>query len=565
MAANFTLKSQSYEGRYLQLTCTQTKNIANNTSTINWTLSALGGNVNYYTTGPTTVKINGQTVYSKERTQWSSYKFPAGKGSTSGSLTVAHNELGEATIAVSLSTAIFEANVQTKSGNWTLDNNPRGATLVSVPTGFTDEENPTITYSNITGNLVNSLQVCIASDDAKTIYVPYRDIDKLGSSYTFILSDAERINLWGAVSSGYSVPLRFYIKTEIGGSIFFDNKPVVLTLVNATPTLAPILTPHADTQNLTNDAYTIVRGFAWVRTSSGAQAYKGATIVSDTIKCGSQITTSGSYIYAPEVGTFEFTAIDSRGNVATQVVNAPFVNYINLTCDIEVEAPTTDGVATLKVSGNYFNNKFGENGIQNDIIVQYHYQENNGEFTTVVDIPVEVKSNNTYSGQATITGLNYRSTYTFQAIAIDKLNYVESAFVKVKTVPVFDWSENDFNFNVPVSFNGVSMADMVVANNYTDDWIYTIYQSGKVEMVGRWAVNAPITEQMGQLWRTNPLIKSLPLTLKNCYYWVDCIDGNCWASASSYGLPATEINYIIWSPWAYTGELIVNVRLVGWL
>ena len=47
-----------YDGRYLKLVCEQTsKSSANNTSTIKWTLSAVGGSVDNYSTGPTKVEI----------------------------------------------------------------------------------------------------------------------------------------------------------------------------------------------------------------------------------------------------------------------------------------------------------------------------------------------------------------------------------------------------------------------------------------------------------------------------------------------------------------------------
>lgn len=130
MASSITLKSSSYDGRYMQLVCEQTsKSSANNTSTIKWTLSTIGGNANYYSTGATTVVINGTTVYSKSRVAWSDKTFPASIGSTSGTLTVTHTNDGSKSISVSLTTAIYTSTTSTKSGTWTLDNIPRYATF----------------------------------------------------------------------------------------------------------------------------------------------------------------------------------------------------------------------------------------------------------------------------------------------------------------------------------------------------------------------------------------------------------------------------------------------------
>ena len=73
MASTFRVDSQSYDGRYMYVYCTQSKDIATNTSTINWTLTVTGGNSAYYSTGPTTVNINGTQVYYKKRVEWNSF------------------------------------------------------------------------------------------------------------------------------------------------------------------------------------------------------------------------------------------------------------------------------------------------------------------------------------------------------------------------------------------------------------------------------------------------------------------------------------------------------------
>lgn len=129
MADKITLKSNSYDGRYLQLVCEQTsKNSADNTSTIKWTLSAVGGSEAYYSTGATTVIINGVTVYSKSRVAWSDKTFPAGIGSKSGTLPVSHKDDGTKSIKVSLSTAIYTSTISEYEDTWKLDSIARYGT-----------------------------------------------------------------------------------------------------------------------------------------------------------------------------------------------------------------------------------------------------------------------------------------------------------------------------------------------------------------------------------------------------------------------------------------------------
>ena len=128
MASSGSLNTSSYEGRYLQLSWTQTKDVANNRSTIKWTLSSIGGTEVYYSTGATTVKINGTQVYYKDRMDWTTYAFPAAKGSVSGTTTINHASDGTGSIKVELSTGIYVYAISTVSKTWTLDTIPRAST-----------------------------------------------------------------------------------------------------------------------------------------------------------------------------------------------------------------------------------------------------------------------------------------------------------------------------------------------------------------------------------------------------------------------------------------------------
>lgn len=140
--------SKSYEGRYLQLTITESVNVVENTSTLTWVLQSLGGSVNYYTTGPTTVTINGTQVYYKARTAWSTSQFPAAKGSTSGTITVAHDSNGSKSISVGFSTAIYTSTVTEHGGTMALSNIDRAAPSVSV---------------NVSSITANSVKITVSS------------------------------------------------------------------------------------------------------------------------------------------------------------------------------------------------------------------------------------------------------------------------------------------------------------------------------------------------------------------------------------------------------------------
>lgn len=125
-------QSASYDGRYLQLTITETVNVAANTSTLNWTLTSTGGSASYYTVDTTTVTINGTQVYYKARTAWDDRVFPAAKGSVSGTISVAHDSNGTKSINVGFSTRVYVYGPQEYGGTMVLSNIDRTAPTVSV-------------------------------------------------------------------------------------------------------------------------------------------------------------------------------------------------------------------------------------------------------------------------------------------------------------------------------------------------------------------------------------------------------------------------------------------------
>jgi hypothetical protein len=106
---------------------------------------------------------------------------------------------------------------------------------------------------------------------------------------------------------------------------------------------------------------------------------------------------------------------------------------------------------TVYCYGNYFNGTFGK--VANTLQVQYRYKPRNGSFGSWVNMTHTI-SGNSYSATANVTGLNYQEAYVFETRAIDQLATVSSGSSALKGTPVFHWGENDFTFEVPVTFNG---------------------------------------------------------------------------------------------------------------
>lgn len=371
MASTFYLESKKkYNGRYLYLSCTQEKNIAGNKSVIRWTLVSEGGSSNYYDIGPTTVTINGNQVYHKERVSWDTKVFPASKGSVSGTLEVEHDALGNKTINVSLSTAIYygswDVANNTATASWTLDNITRQARITGAV--FNVDSNPSISFSPAGTGIVS---VWLEPNPISNHLCVRTGIPNTGS-YTWALTESEWSQLYASFTSTNSV-CRVGINTNIDGVDYSE--------------------------------------------------YLDLVVASSKVSC------------------------------ALDVVRASLDSNDNTMCNISVTA-----LGRYK-DGVYF-------GKSNSLAVYCRYRQQGGsDWTDVGAMTITSIANGKYTASKSVSGLAYDKAYEIQAYAADAFETNYSTTRITKALPVFDWSENDFNFNVPMHINGtqsVALTDLSV-------------------------------------------------------------------------------------------------------
>lgn len=447
MALSGSLTTNAYGGvRSLTLTWSATQSVSGNTSTINWTLSGSGSTANYnpwYMTGPTKVVIDGTQVhYSTSRIQ-----LRSGTVVASGSRTIPHNSDGSKSITIRIEGAIYTTSVNcTAEQSFTLNPIPRGATITSAP-NFTDEDTSILVkYSNPAGA---TMDLCIKSGDQSKILVAYRTVT--GSSYAFALTQSERQTLQ-AYAAKNTATVAFVLRSQLSGNQFFSASTKTLTIANPAPTLNPtVIDGNSTTVALTGDSSKLVKYYSDAQVAFGATAVKSATIQSRKVTCGSKSLTADGTMQDVESGTFAFSVTDSRGNTTTKTVTQTLINYVKLTCDMGSGVPDATGKFVFRVSGNFFNASFG--AVVNTLTVQYRYRVDGGVYSEYKAMTVS-KSGNTYTATVTLTGLDYTKPHQFQAQAVDKLSTVATEEKTVRSIPVFDWSETDFNFNVPVSIRG---------------------------------------------------------------------------------------------------------------
>ena len=173
-------------------------------------------------------------------------------------------------------------------------------------------------------------------------------------------------------------------------------------------------------------------------------------------------------------GVFRFGATDTRNRSAVKTITLAAIDYKSPTISIDGIEINTSGVATIDISGTWFKGSFGK--VSNDITVSYRYKSNSssswGSWTTIPN--VTKNDDGTFSATVTKSGLSYTETYNFEARVQDAINTVSSKEYIAKSLPVFDWSSDDFNFNVPVSVLAPTDSNNPTTKQYVDNLVSTL-------------------------------------------------------------------------------------------
>lgn len=170
-------------------------------------------------------------------------------------------------------------------------------------------------------------------------------------------------------------------------------------------------------------------------------------------------------------GVFRFGATDTRNRSAVKTITLAAIDYRSPTVSLDGVEINTNGVATIDISGTWFKGSFGK--VSNDITVSYRYKSNSsstwGSWTTIPN--VTKNDDGTFSVTVTKNGLSYTETYNFEARVQDAINTVSSKEYTAKSLPVFDWSSDDFNFNVPVSVLPPTESNNPTTKQYVDNLV----------------------------------------------------------------------------------------------
>ena len=317
----------------------------------------------------------------------------------------------------------------TASGSITLDRIARNATIVTA-NDFTDETNPTMTYSN-----PSSFSCDVSIEFAGGSITRSGAISGASGSYTMQLTDSERTTLRNASKNSPTLKVIYTLKTTIGGTAYYSRAERKMNVVDAAPELGEVSyeDTNAATVAVTGDKSRIVQNHSVLTvTIPTATAKKGATIASYEISFGGlskKVQSAG----AVSIGTVDVsysqpltvTVTDSRGFTASQSVQVTVDDYSSPTAVIDLHRlnnfePTTYITANARYS--YLNGK-------NAVTISAKFKKA-GE--SGYGAPIAL----TNSVQSTVT-CDRDSAYDFVVTIADKLESTDYNLALGKGIPAF--------------------------------------------------------------------------------------------------------------------------------
>lgn len=315
------------------------------------------------------------------------------------------------------------------SGSISLDKIARNATIVTA-NDFTDETNPTLTYSN-----PSSFSCDVSIEFAGGSITRAGAISGASGSYTVQLTDSERTTLRNASRNSPTPKVTYALKTTIDGTAYYSRAERKMNVVDAAPELGAVSyeDTNAATVAVTGDKSRIIQNHSVLTvTIPTATAKKGATIASYAIAFGGvakTVTAAGAVsLGAVDVSysqALTVTAKDSRGFTVSQSVQVTVDDYSAPTAVIDLHRlnnfePTTYITASARYS--YLNGK-------NAVTIAAKFKKvSDPSYGTPIELADSI--------QSTVT-CDRDSAYDFVVTVADKLESTDYNLALGKGIPAF--------------------------------------------------------------------------------------------------------------------------------
>lgn len=308
MAKSGSITTNEKEGRSITLSWSlSSQDVANNTSTIAWTLKGSGSGSGWVMSGAFKAVINGTTVYSSD-TRIQLYNNTT---IASGTAKISHNSDGTKSFSLSCEAGVYTYAVSvTASGTHTLDTIPRASTVSATNANMGSAS--TITITRASSSFTHTLTYSFGSTTGTIV----TKTTSTSVTWTPALTLANQIP--NAVSGTCTITCDTY-----NGSTKIGSKTCTLTLTvpsSVKPTMTSVTATRVDGDVPAAWAiYVQNKSKATVKINGAAGAY-GSTISSYSISGGGYSSTASSFTtgFLTSSGTITFTAkvTDSRGRVS---------------------------------------------------------------------------------------------------------------------------------------------------------------------------------------------------------------------------------------------------------
>jgi hypothetical protein len=488
----------------------KSQNIANNTTTISWTLKSNGtmSSGYYVKAGPVTCTINGTKVV--HTTSRFDMKGNGGYKKT-GTLTITHTADGSKSISFSVQAAIYSASVNctlSKTGV-ALPTINRYAQITSIE-DFTNESYPTLVYSNPAGtSLTTGLKCRLAWDvNGTTNYSSWVTLNDEGGEYTFTSSTLTAANITSILNANPDsevVSVTCELQSTFNGTDGSVTAVTLMTIVNSEPLVGQATYYDINNAiiNKTNNRFIIVQNQSTLRIEvDGVAALNGASILTVELEINDIVYTMSSMPSATGHYYYDFVCPSLSGEVSAFITvfdtRGFSTNISNFSVIVQPwEAPTAlytleriNGFETstiLYVSGSISS----VSGTNTMTIQEQHKKTDESTWSSATTI----------ANQTNVTlSLNNAYSWDVRVIVSDKYTTTQYESSVGKGVPIMfiDKDRNSVAVNgFPDANNQIYVGGTIKAKpNSTDAGVVFPHTYSETEqIVGYWIDGRPIYEK----------------------------------------------------------------------
>ena len=433
------------------------------------TIGKWGDNEKASYVGKTSSRFNGEVPANTKGKYWLT------SDSELKTFTVNHNTEGKATATIYWKWGVYSTwgNMLAPSGSFTitLPTIARASTAIAYDCYI--GESMTININKAASSFTHTLQYKIAGQSSYTNLVTKTS----ASSYKFDTSTIAEAayNLMASDLTYVDCEIRcgtYSGSTLIG--ITTDNFNLLGTKSKLAPTLNPqIADSDENIRNITKNGIVIVKYYSKPQVFFNVTNKYNASIRSYKVTCGAKSVASDEAVFTSgvESNVFTFTVTDSRGLTTTVTKTLEkdrhWIEAVKPTISLSTTSPelvTADNKTTFKfnatVKGGCYNGLIAPSENKNAAtVVTLNYREVGSStwsneivlINTSADASLGINEDGvSYELTKPIEGLDYLKDYEIQANIYSTFENKASGIQTKKATPVFEWSENEFQFNVPV-------------------------------------------------------------------------------------------------------------------